>query len=103
MSASQQRSNNSNNGNKDLYPQVNRVVENHGSHGHTHNTHAASPKSAAKPAAAHAGTSTTHACGKDEWDLHPKAIRDIENHGSAKDVKALHDLEHRCERAEHQH
>ncbi|KAF9116486.1 hypothetical protein BGX27_002158 [Mortierella sp. AM989] len=37
-------------------------------------------------------------CGKTEWDLHPAAIRKIENEGSPEDVKLLHDLEHKSQR-----
>jgi hypothetical protein len=90
----------------DLHPQVNRVLENHGSHGHT--PHGASlsatttsSDSTAKSSAP-TGSATCH-CGKNEWDLHPACIREIENHGSAKDVKDLHELERHCERAEHKH
>ena len=94
----------------DLHPQVNRVVKNHGSCGHyplgaptsaeSYNYGNNIPHSS--KANKYPGSTACH-CGKKEWDLHPGCIREIENHGSAMDVKALHDLERHCERAEHKH
>ncbi|GJJ73039.1 hypothetical protein EMPS_05397 [Entomortierella parvispora] len=93
----------------EFHPQVNRVHANHGSHGHSPlgtsplatTTSSSSTGSTAK-SNVNAGSATCH-CGKNEWDLHPGCIREIENHGSAKDVKDLHDLERHCQRSEHKH
>ncbi|KAF9897435.1 hypothetical protein BX616_005595 [Lobosporangium transversale] len=52
-------------------------------------------------AAAAAGAQTAQTTNQEhqpDWDMYPGAIRKIENQGSDKDVEALHNLEHSCEK-----
>ncbi|KAI9308519.1 hypothetical protein BJ944DRAFT_260083 [Cunninghamella echinulata] len=38
-------------------------------------------------------SASTTAGSDDEWDLYPKLVRDIENHGTPEQVEHLHQLE----------